>query len=42
MDYPLLDIFLTTMWVFLWVLWFMLLFRVFADGACPRRVDTGS
>ncbi len=31
MDYPLLDIFLTTMWVFLWVLWFMLLFRVFAD-----------
>ncbi|MFD5462748.1 SHOCT domain-containing protein [Kitasatospora sp. NPDC127059] len=31
MDYPLLDIFLTTMWFFLWVLWIMLLFRVFAD-----------
>jgi hypothetical protein len=31
MNYPLLDIFLTTMWIFLWVLWIMLLFRVFAD-----------
>ncbi|WP_035804859.1 SHOCT domain-containing protein [Kitasatospora mediocidica] len=31
MNYPLLNIFLTTMWIFLWVLWFMLLFRVFAD-----------
>lgn len=31
MNYPLLDIFFTTMWFFLWVLWFMLLFRVFAD-----------
>ncbi|WP_035844870.1 PLD nuclease N-terminal domain-containing protein [Kitasatospora azatica] len=30
-DYPLLNIFLTTMWFFLWVLWIMLLFRVFAD-----------
>lgn len=31
MNYPLLDIFLTTMWFFLWVMWIMLLFRVFAD-----------
>ncbi|MFF4273370.1 SHOCT domain-containing protein [Streptomyces sp. NPDC001536] len=30
-DYPLLNAFLTIMWVFLWVMWFMLLFRVFAD-----------
>lgn len=31
MDYPLLDAFLTMMWFFLWVLWFMLLFRVIGD-----------
>jgi len=31
MDYPLLNTFLTIMWVFLWILWFMLLFRVFGD-----------
>ena len=31
MDYPLLNIFLTMMWLFLWVLWFILLFRVIAD-----------
>ncbi|MET7934905.1 SHOCT domain-containing protein [Streptomyces sp. NPDC005322] len=31
MSYPLLNVFLTTMWVFLWVLWLFLLFRVFAD-----------
>ncbi|MER7772523.1 SHOCT domain-containing protein [Kitasatospora sp. NPDC096140] len=31
MDYPLLDIFFTTMWLFLWILWFFLLFRVFGD-----------
>ncbi|MFB6893253.1 PLDc N-terminal domain-containing protein [Kitasatospora sp. NPDC056327] len=30
-DYPLLNIFLTTMWIFLWILWFMLLFRIFGD-----------
>ncbi|MBP0449303.1 SHOCT domain-containing protein [Kitasatospora sp. RG8] len=30
-DYPLLNIFLTTMWFFIWVLWIMLLFQVFAD-----------
>lgn len=30
-DYPLLDAFLTMMWFFLWVLWFMLLFRVIGD-----------
>ena len=31
MSYPLLNVFLTTMWFFLWVLWFMMLFRVFGD-----------
>ncbi|GAA3368728.1 SHOCT domain-containing protein [Streptomyces antimycoticus] len=31
MDYPLLNVFLTTMWVFLWILWLALLFRVFTD-----------
>ena len=31
MNYPLLNIFLTTMWFFLWILWFTLLFRVFGD-----------
>jgi len=30
-DYPLLDAFLTMMWFFLWVLWFMLLFKVIGD-----------
>jgi hypothetical protein len=30
-DYPLLDIFFTTMWFFLWVLWIFLLVRVFMD-----------
>jgi uncharacterized membrane protein len=31
MDYPLLNVFWTTMWIFLWVLWLMLLFRVIGD-----------
>ena len=31
MDYPLLNVFWTTMWVFLWVVWIMLLFRVVVD-----------
>jgi len=31
MDYPLLNAFLTIMWVALWVMWFMLLFRIFGD-----------
>ncbi|MGG8410109.1 SHOCT domain-containing protein [Streptomyces sp. 12297] len=30
-DYPLLNMFWTMMMVFLWVLWFMLLFRVIGD-----------
>ncbi|WP_443077594.1 SHOCT domain-containing protein [Streptomyces sp. SP17BM10] len=30
-DYPVLDIFWTTCLIFLWILWFMLLFRVFGD-----------
>ena len=31
MNYPLLNVFFTTMWVFLWVMWFFLLFRVLVD-----------
>ncbi|MDI2126518.1 SHOCT domain-containing protein [Yinghuangia seranimata] len=31
MDYPLLNVFFTTMWIFLWILWFFLLFRVLSD-----------
>ncbi|MEO3793204.1 SHOCT domain-containing protein [Nonomuraea sp. B10E15] len=30
-DYPLLNIFLTMMWFFLWVLWLMLLFQIIID-----------
>jgi len=30
-DYPLLNVFLTMLWFFVFVLWLMLLFRVFAD-----------
>ncbi|MCF1594273.1 SHOCT domain-containing protein [Streptomyces muensis] len=31
MDYPLLDVFWTMLWFFLWIMWLMLLFRVVAD-----------
>ncbi|AZQ34470.1 MULTISPECIES: SHOCT domain-containing protein [Streptomyces] len=31
MDYPLLDVFLTMLWFFLWVMWIMLLVRVVVD-----------
>ena len=30
-DYPLLNVFLTMLWFFLWVMWFMLLFKVIVD-----------
>ncbi|MCQ4208062.1 MULTISPECIES: SHOCT domain-containing protein [Streptomyces] len=30
-DYPLLDVFLTMLFLFLWVMWFFLLFRVITD-----------
>lgn len=30
-NYPLLNLFLTMLWFFLWILWLMLLFRVIAD-----------
>ncbi|MFF4648984.1 SHOCT domain-containing protein [Streptomyces sp. NPDC001380] len=30
-DYPLLNLFLTMLWIFVWVLWFFLLFRVITD-----------
>ena len=29
--YPLMGAFWTMMWFFLWIIWLMLLFRVFAD-----------
>lgn len=31
MDYPLLNIFFTIMWLFLWIVWIFMLFRVFGD-----------
>ncbi|GAA3956949.1 SHOCT domain-containing protein [Actinomadura viridis] len=31
MNYPLLNVFLTMMWFFLWIIWFVLLFRVITD-----------
>ena len=42
---PLLDVFWTMMWFFLWVLWFFLLFRVIMDifrprPGCPSRPAT--
>ncbi|MFH9728242.1 SHOCT domain-containing protein [Streptomyces sp. NPDC017254] len=30
-DYPLLDIFWTMLWFFLWIMWFFLLFRIITD-----------
>ena len=30
-DYPLLSIFWTTVWIFLWIAWIMILFRVIVD-----------
>ena len=30
-DYPLLGVFMTMFWFFIWILWIMLLFRVIAD-----------
>jgi hypothetical protein len=30
-NYPLLNVFFTTMWIFLWILWIFLLVRVFMD-----------
>lgn len=38
-DYPLLGLFWTMLWFFLWVAWIMLLFRVFADVF--RSTDLG-
>ncbi|MGW8375261.1 SHOCT domain-containing protein [Streptomyces sp. ODS28] len=31
MDYPLLNVFLTMLWFFLWVMWLALVFRIVAD-----------
>ncbi|MFF5446460.1 SHOCT domain-containing protein [Streptomyces sp. NPDC012888] len=30
-DYPLLNAFLTMLWFFLWIMWFMLLFKIIGD-----------
>jgi hypothetical protein len=30
-DYPIMGAFLTTLWIFMWVLWFFLLFRIIGD-----------
>ena len=30
-DYPLLNVFWTMLWIFIWIAWLFLLFRVFAD-----------
>ncbi|QKW09818.1 SHOCT domain-containing protein [Streptomyces sp. NA04227] len=38
-DYPLLNGFLTMLWFFLWILWFMLLFRVIADIVRDDRLS---
>ena len=41
-DYPLLNLFWTILMVFLWVLWFMLLFRVIADIFSDRKLSGGA
>jgi hypothetical protein len=40
MSYPLLDVFWTMMWFFLWVLWIFLLIRVFMDIFRSRDLRT--
>ncbi|MGF1425588.1 PLDc N-terminal domain-containing protein [Kitasatospora sp. LaBMicrA B282] len=41
-SYPMLNILLTTMWVFLWILWLFLLVRVFADLFRDDEVSGGA
>ncbi|MFI8996793.1 SHOCT domain-containing protein [Streptomyces sp. NPDC053542] len=38
-DYPLLGVFWTTLWLFMWVLWFFLLFRVIGDVFRDDRLN---
>jgi hypothetical protein len=44
-DYPVLGAFWTVMWIFLWVLWIILLFRIigdiFRDDALGAAAKTG-
>ncbi|MDT3395211.1 SHOCT domain-containing protein [Streptomyces sp. B1866] len=40
-DYPVLGAFWTVMWVFLWVLWLMVLFRVIVDILRDRETGGG-
>jgi hypothetical protein len=41
MDYPLLDVFLTMLWFFLWIMWIMLLVRVVMDFSATTRSAAG-
>lgn len=48
-DYPLLNVFWTMMWFFLWIMWFFLLFKVITDifrdhtlGGWGRRAGSSS
>jgi Short C-terminal domain len=41
-DYPLLGLFWTMLWVFLWIAWLMLLFRVFIDIFRSRDMGGGA
>jgi hypothetical protein len=41
-DYPLLDVFWTTLIIFGWVLWFFLLFRVYSDLFSRRDIGGGA
>ncbi|TJZ42220.1 SHOCT domain-containing protein [Streptomyces piniterrae] len=38
-DYPVLGAFWTVMWIFLWVMWLMVLFRVIADVFRDRKLS---
>ncbi|GAA2479208.1 SHOCT domain-containing protein [Streptomyces thermolineatus] len=38
-DYPLLGAFWTVMWIFLWIMWLMLLFRIITDIFRDRRLN---
>ena len=40
--YPLLDLFWTTLMIFFWVLWFMLLFRVYGDIFSRQDIGGGA
>src|SRR3981081_4464347 len=41
-NYPLLDLFLTILWFFLWILWIMLLFWIITDIFRSRDLSGGA